>query len=209
MVLLDTEKTNDAPASLSWECPYHSWRMLNTETGERREFDCKNWRCLKHGPMLAWRWGLRVGAIPWELMVTFTNVPEDQLLARRGWQAIMKYLRKQGITGFVKAMELGSQTGMRHYHVLLVGTPRVNLAALNAICEFHGHGFVWATKVKNKTRAAKYILKYPFKDLGAHSTRFRGWRTVTASRSVPCWQDVTRKFRGESFTEEGWKLCRE
>ncbi len=141
-------------------------------------------------------------------MVTFSKVPEDKKTARAGWQAVMKYLRKSGITGFVKAMELGPKNGMRHYHVLLVGASRVDLEALNAICEFHNHGFVWATRVRSKQRASRYILKYPLKDMGSTSYRFRGWRAVTASRSIPSWKDVTKQYRKDDYVEEGWYLSK-
>ncbi len=208
-----TAKTNDA-SFVNWTCPYRSWRMVNSLTGEVRDFDCKSWRCVVHGPMNAWRWGLRIGGVPWTLMVTFTNVPDDIVKARRGWQNIARYLRRLGVTGFVKAMELGPVNGMRHYHVLLAGVSYLDLEALNALLARAGHGFCYATRVKSKQRAARYILKYPFKDLGAHATRFRGWRVVTASRSIPSWKLVSDRYHKKSSQdlhtekEEGWELTR-
>lgn len=160
-----------------------------------------------HAQPLVWRWMTRIGAIPWTLMVTFSKVPDDRIQARKGWQSICKVLRTCGSTGYLRSMELGPKNGMRHYHVLLSGITRLDLPRINAVCSRAGYGFVWATKIKDRQKASRYLLKYPFKDLGQYGERTRGWRIVTASRSVPSWSDVQRKFRGETFLEEGWTLA--
>ena len=204
--LVHTEKTNDA-SFINWDCPYQSWKMVNKLTGEVHDFDCKTWTCMVHGPLNAWRWGLRISNVPWTLMLTITNVPEDRAIARRGWQHFARWMRKQGVTTFVKTMELGPLHDMRHYHVLLAGVKYLPISSMNYLLQSHQHGFAWVTPVKSKGRAARYILKYPLKDLGQSRLRFKGWRTVTASRSIPSWKDVQSKFFDQRFIqEEGWSL---
>ena len=53
------------PRMMQWDCRYQHYRLVDKGTGESREFDCKQWSCLKHGPRVAWRWRLRLGGVPW------------------------------------------------------------------------------------------------------------------------------------------------
>jgi len=172
-----------------WECPYAAkWRMVNKTTGESHDFDCKSWRCPVHGPKLHWRWLQRLGFIPWELMLTFTLVPDDRRVARLAWTALVRWMRARGVHTYVRTMEYGSRTGMRHWHALVAGTGYIDHAQLSKKAEEVGLGpNVWIARVKDKRGAASYLLKYALKALGEYDTRRDGWRCITASRNVPSW----------------------
>jgi hypothetical protein len=159
--------------------------MVVKTTGEVFDFDCGSWNCPVHGPRKRWRWQLRLGAIPWKLMLTLTNVDDDRALARLSWQRVRLFLKKSGMTTFFRVLEFGSQTGMRHWHVLVDLPEKVDVEGLRNVWKRDGEiRRVHAVKVYETGGAVAYLLKYATKDLVGRDTRRRGWRSVSCSRNV-------------------------
>jgi len=194
-----TCETTESPCpSNRWTCLLEGSVLLNYATGERLAMDCKRWSCVEHGPKLAWRWRTRVSMVPWKLMLTLTNVPEDQAAARRGWQRMSRWLKGRGMSTYLRVMELGSEHGMRHWHIL-IDTPFVDVRELSAFAVDCGLGqVVWASKVKSREGATWYLLGYVFKSLGVENERQKGWRKLTVSRNIPSWQRVLEARHGAS-----------
>lgn len=190
----------------NFDCPYGLWNIVHRDTGELIDFDCQSWSCPVHGPILAWRWRQRLLSVPWQFMLTLTRVPERRVDARVAWAVVARYLRKQGMRTFVRVMEFGSKTGMRHWHVLLEGEwhakPPFDMAELRGVVAGAGFGprVHVGTQRPEETRSkgVSYLLKYLVKDLGVRDTRTRGWRRITASRSVPSW-DVVKALRNKNM----------
>ncbi len=173
-----------------WVCPLTGMRLFNFATGEILAMDCQRWSCLEHGPLLAWRWRTRVSMVPWGLMLTLTLVPEDQAAARKAWTRVARWLRGKGMRTYLRVMELGSEHGMRHWHVLL-DVPYVDVRELSVYAERSGLGkVVYASKVRSREGAVYYLLGYVFKSLGVEDARQRGWRKLTVSRNIPNWDKV-------------------
>lgn len=173
-----------------WLCPLQGMRLFNFATGEVLAMDCKRWACVEHGPKLAWRWRTRVSMVPWKLMLTLTLVPENQADARKAWQRVARWLRSKGMTTYLRVMELGTEHGMRHWHVL-VDLDYVAQAELSTQAVVAGLGrVVWVSKVKSREGATYYLLGYVFKSLGVEDERQRGWRKLTVSRNIPNWDKV-------------------
>ncbi len=193
-----------------WVCPLGGNVLLNYATGEVLAMDCKRWACAEHGPLLAWRWRTRVSMVPWKLMLTLTNVPEDQGLARKGWQRLSRWLKTKGMTTYLRVMELGSEHGMRHWHVL-VDVDFIPVRELSVFAESCGLGkVVWASQVKSREGATWYLLGYVFKSLGVENARQKGWRKLTVSRNIPSWERVLEaRHRGvDSRAGDRWTVTR-
>jgi len=179
-----------------WACPFKDQHLMNGMTGEVRAMDCKRWSCIEHGPKLAWRWRQRVSSVRWKLMLTITNVPEDQAAARRAWQSLSRWLKRRGMKTYLRVMELGSERGMRHWHVL-VDAPFVSVWELSAVAVQYGLGsVVWASRVRSNVGAVWYLLGYVFKSLGNEDQRQFNWRKVTVSRNIPSWPKVLEATHG-------------
>lgn len=183
-------EADEGSASKRWDCTLRKGGLLNGQTGEVRELDCKRWACVEHGPKLAWRWRQRVAMVPWRLMLTLSLVPEDRGAARAAWGKMAKWLRARGMTTYLRVMELGSEHGMRHWHVL-VDAPWIEQAELSRRAAEVGLGsVVWVSRVKDRAGATYYLLGYVFKSLGVTDERQEGWRKVTVSRNIPSWPRV-------------------
>jgi len=161
-------------------CNYITWYWLNTDTGEVRPFRCKSWRCPDHRRSLAWSWACRVARARPQRMVTLTNIPQDKTKARQAFSHLVRDLReREGIPfEYVRFFEVGSRTGMYHYHLGQRGdfVPQRLLSARAAangmgkivdIRKCHGEGPGW------------YMSKYIAKGL---DTIPEGYRKVAASR---------------------------
>ncbi len=177
-----------------WTCPLSGMSLQNAATGEIRDMDCKRWSCLVHGPMLAWRWSQRISGVPWTRMITLTAVPESQAEARKAWTKLIRWLRTRGIVTYLRVMELGHVSGMRHWHVLVDGNQSIPQAELSSYAAQCGLGYVvWISKVRERAGAVWYLLGYVFKSLGVTDERQFRWRKVTVSRNIPNWERVLEK----------------
>ncbi len=171
-----------------WDCQFKYRILLNSDTGEVLPMDCKRWSCIEHGPLLAWRWRQRVSGVPWALMLTLSLVPEDRGQARKAWTEMVRWLKARGMTTYMRVMELGSEHGMRHWHVL-VDARWIDQKELSEQCLKTGLGsVVWVSKVKERDAAIWYLLGYVFKSLGTNDPRQEGWRKLTVSRNIPSWE---------------------
>jgi len=174
-----------------WTCPLEGLQLQNAATGELVPIDCKRWSCVTHGPKLGWRWSQRILGVPWTKMITLTSVPEDREEAAKAWTKMVRWLKSRGVVTYLRVMELGSDTGMRHWHVLVDGSQSIPQTELSSYAARCGLGYVtWISKVRERVGAVWYLLGYVFKSLGTDDERQRGWRKVTVSRNIPNWERV-------------------
>lgn len=161
-------------------CKYTKWHWLNLETGELRPFRCKSWRCEDHRQGLAWSWAFRVARAHPERMVTLTNVPKDRDHARVGFRNLVRDLRhREGIPfEYVRFFEVGSRTGMYHYHLGQRGD-FVPQRLLSERAAANGLGRVVDVRACHGAGPGWYMSKYIAKGL---ETIPEGWRKVAASR---------------------------
>ncbi len=118
-------------------------------------------------------------------MLTLTQVNSDRLLARLEWQRVRLFLKKEGMTTFFRVLEFGTQTGMRHWHVLVDKPESIDLEGLRNVWKDDGQARrVHSRKVYETAGAVAYLLKYATKDLVGRDSRRRGWRSVSCSRNV-------------------------
>jgi len=180
-------------------CKYTAWYWLNQETGERRSFRCKSWTCPDHRKTLAWAWAFKVARARPERMVTLTNVPKDQARARKAFSHLVRDLRdREGIPfEYVRFFEVGSRTGMYHYHLGQRGD-FVPVRLLSARASANGLGRVVDIRRCHGEGPGWYMSKYIAKGL---DTIPEGWRKVASSRHF---------FDGEppAAPEPGWTLVK-
>ena len=193
---LDIEAGKKWPYTLAadqFECSYKSFIMFDENSGEIATFDCKQWKCPVHGPQLLWRWKQRIGYVPWQLFLTLTLVPEDKHQAAAAWTEYIRVLRRDyGVTSYLRTLELGSEGGMRHYHVLLHGSDYIDADRLRALSERVGFGKrTHITAIHDTAGVESYVTKtlaYVLKEVGIEDVRTKGWRRVTCSRNLPSWE---------------------
>jgi len=194
------------PRVTQWDCRYQRYRLVDKATGESMEFDCKQWSCVVHGPRVAWRWRLRLGAVPWQYMITLTLVPADQRDARVAWARVARWMRATGhMTTFARVLEYGGRTGMRHWHVLIRGESwdKSDLRSLRDESRKAGLGTrVHVARVGDRVGAVGYLLKYALKDIGVLDARRRGWRCITVSRDIPAYSRVLARLGKENEGRE-------
>jgi len=160
-------------------CKYTTWFYLNEETGEVRPFRCKSWRCEEHRQGLAWSWAFKVARARPERMLTLTNIPRDQDVARKAFSRLVRDLRAEGIPfEYVRFFEVGSRTGMYHYHLGQRGD-FVPVRLLSARAAANGLGKVVDIRRCHGEGPGWYMSKYIAKGL---DTIPEGWRKVAASR---------------------------
>jgi hypothetical protein len=203
----------------AWECAYSANRMVNIQTGESVSLNCKSWRCPVHGPRLQTDWFRRVGAANYKLMWTFTLIPTDKARARRIWQELIRWMRRQGVEDYIKVLEFGEKSGMRHWHVLTTGADYVDIAGVELKCLELGIGSKYGrgldiTRVWQGQGAADYLLKYTTKQFGVRDPRRIGWKAITCSRSFRNMGYVRKLVSQnqygdhESESQESWRLIR-
>ena len=214
-VFLDKAETvATTVATFSWQCAYSGNRMVNKRTGESVHLNCKSWRCPVHGPRLLTDWFRRVGSADYKLMWTFTLVPTDKALARRIWQELIRWMRRQGVQDYIKVLEFGNRTGMRHWHVLTTGADYVDIAKVEAKCFELGIGSKYGkgldvTRVWQGQGAAEYLLKYTTKQFGVRDNRRRGWKAITAShgfRNMDYVRKLVSQHQYGEGTKDDWRL---
>jgi len=180
-------------------CKYITWQWVNLETGEFRPFWCKSWRCEDHRQSLAWAWAFKVAKAHPQRMVTLTNIPQDQDVARKGFSHLVRDLReREGIPfEYVRFFEVGSKTGMYHYHLGQRGD-FVPQRLLSARAAANGLGKVVDVRACHGAGPGWYMSKYIAKGL---ETIPEGWRKVAASRRFFPKAEPTE-------SEPGWTLVR-
>jgi len=174
-----------------WECPLKHWGLINETTGEIIELDCKSWKCLVHAPKLMWRWRKRIDwSGPFTLMLTVTLVPEQKEPRQSSWRALARRLKKAGVIHSIRVVELGHNTGMRHWHILVGPVKYIRKALLNEMVLASGLGEVcWISRIRDARHARNYVLKYLCKDLNAGSV-YRKERRIQANRAVTSWRQI-------------------
>jgi len=173
--------------------------MLNTITGQVGSYRHKSWSCAVHRQAYAWSWAYRVARARPERMVTLTNVPRDPDRARNAFSNLVRDLRdREGIPfEYVRFFEVGSRTGMYHYHLGQRGD-FVPVRLLSARASANGLGKVVDIRACHGEGPGWYMSKYIAKGL---ETIPEGWRKVAASR---------RFFPKEppAEPEPGWTLVK-
>jgi len=160
-------------------CQYSSWFMLNQETGETGPFRCKSWHCPEHRQALAWSYAFRVARAHPQRMITLTNIPTDRQEARFAFQHLVQAVRREGISfEYVRFFEVGSKTGMYHYHLGQRGNS-VPVRLLSKLAAANGLGKIVDIRKCYGEGPGWYMSKYIAKGL---DTIPQGWRKVAASR---------------------------
>lgn len=163
-------------------CKYILWFFLNTITGQTLPYNCRSWSCPdpNHRKRLAWFWACRVARARPQRMVTLTNVPKDQGRARKAFSHLVRDLRdREGIPfEYVRFFEVGSRTGMYHYHLGQRGD-FVPVRLLSARAAANGLGKVVDIRACHGEGPGWYMSKYIAKGL---ETMPQGLRKVAASR---------------------------
>ena len=161
------------------QCQYSTWFYLHTTTGEIQPFVCKSWHCPEHRQRLAWAWACKVARAHPERMVTLTKVPRDRTRARLAFSHLVQQLRRElGRFEYVRFLELGSKTGMYHYHLGEKGA-FVPKHLLSARAEANGLGKITDIRACHGEGPGWYMAKYIAKGLESIP---KGWRKVAASR---------------------------
>jgi len=113
-------------------------------------------------------------------MVTLTNVPQDQDVARKAFSRLVRDLRDRQAIPFeyVRFFEVGSKTGMYHFHLGQRGD-FVPVRLLSARAAANGLGKVVDIRACHGAGPGWYMSKYIAKGL---ETIPEGWRKVAASR---------------------------
>lgn len=205
------------PGKAQFTCPYQHYKLLNEDTGEVVDFDCKSWKCSLHAPRQLYRWKTRVSMVPWQLFLTLTLVPEDKVQAGKAWTEYIRVLKRDfGVSTYLRTLELGQKGGLRHYHVLLHGASYIDANTLRALSERVGFGRRTNIKrVTDKAGAVHYVTKalnYCLKEIGLEDPRLKSWRRVTVSRNLPNWPNTVAKLypleKVEKDPDARWLLTR-
>lgn len=132
-------------------------------------------------------------------MVTLTNIPKDQVQAKRAFSHLVQAIRREGIAfEYVRFFELGAKTGMYHYHLGQKGD-FVPVRLLSARAAANGLGQVVDIRACHGAGPGWYMAKYIAKGLEELPA---GWRKVSSSRSF---------FAREvpEAQETGWTLVKD
>jgi len=113
-------------------------------------------------------------------MVTLTNIPKDQQVAKIGFRNLVRDLRhREGLAfEYVRFFEVGAKSGMYHYHLGERGD-FVPVRLLSSRASANGLGRVVDIRRCSGEGPAWYMSKYIAKGL---ETIPLGWRKVSASR---------------------------
>lgn len=111
-------------------------------------------------------------------MVTLTNIPKDRQDALYAFQHLVRDLRKRGPFEYVRFFEVGSKTGMYHYHLGQRGE-FVPQKLLSSVASKNGLGRVVDIRQCHGEGPGFYMSKYISKGLDDHPF---GWRKVSASK---------------------------
>jgi len=131
-------------------------------------------------------------------MITLTNVPQDRQKALYAFQHLVRDLRERGPFEYVRFFEVGSKTGMYHYHLGQRGE-FVPQKLLSAIASKNGLGKVVDIRKCHGQGPGFYMSKYIAKGL---DTLPFGWRKVSASKGFWGPREAPPEL------EPGWMLVR-
>lgn len=200
---------------IGWSCskPWYLHTVLHDGTHKFIDFDCKQWSCFEHQLLLKKRWFSRLDTINWSLMITLTLVPIDKHLEQKAWSAFARMMKnKYSLDTFVKVIEVGSKTGMRHLHCLFAGKNfkvkdgrswTIRDVDIKEKAYKYGFGKVLHIRpVDGNSQSINYLLKYLMKDVenekydpktGEAYMRERE-RKLTTSRNIPSFKTL-HEFR--------------
>lgn len=160
------------------KCKYSTWRWLNKDTGEIRPYNCGSWSCPDHRASTAYHWACRVAESTPDRMITLTRLPDTKERARIAFTNLIRDIRAEGIRfEYARFLEVGSKTGMRHYHMAQRGD-FVPKHFLSARAEANGLGKITYIEKCYGEGPAFYLAKYITKDSAP-----AGWRKVASSRN--------------------------
>jgi len=191
--------------------------LKNGGSGEIKSINCHSWECAEcRGKQVVKTAYAAISGEP-EWLMTVTQVPEDRVQCRRGWQQFVralrngygKYeakweklkslmsdvasamgvyvsstewstLRSKVISGFaleyMRVLERGGKSGMRHFHVLIRGEEIPRIVVIG-FARLFGFGKVADIRQVYDEGGSWYVAKYLGKSGGEE-----GWRKVTCSR---------------------------
>jgi hypothetical protein len=181
-----------------------------------RTYNCRSFACPIHAPVIKGRWFLRLKDVPWQVMLTITNVPSDLAVERKAWFLLQRWLKlKYGLKTYARVTERGTDTGMKHFHVLFHGTNftaktgrrwTIDHLEFSRKCEQFGFGKItyvsivgynkkskrWKAPLKDVAHSVNYVLKYVTKNPAAME---KYERPITTSRDIATFQRVTAAHR--------------
>lgn len=160
-------------------CRYASWSWLNTASGEIAEFNCGSWHCPVHRGAVAWGWAKRVAESKPERMITLTDIPDDRVRAYLGFKHLVRDVRKLYDFQYARFLEVGSKTGMLHWHLAQRGD-YIPQRFLSSRASANGLGEVVDIRRCRGQGVGFYLGKYVTKESAP-----AGWRKVTVSRGYP------------------------
>lgn len=177
--------------SPSHDCKYSTWQWLEVNTGEVRPFNCGSWTCRQHQGAIAYHWACRVAESQPERMITLTEIPEDKSRATFAFQHLVQDIRREGIRfDYARFLEVGDQTGMRHFHIAQRGD-YVPKFWLSSRASANGLGRIVDIEKCYGAGPAFYLAKYVTKD----DFSLPGWRKVASSRGFFRPKEVPADFR--------------
>jgi hypothetical protein len=204
--------------------------LLNVETGEKRDINCKSWRCPAHRGKWVHRWRTVVSretaANPVDRLITLTLAapctPEQLSLAK---QLLFRRLRSRyGQFEYLAVLEFTSKTRLPHLHILArsLFIPQRELSNLwkksSTDAGIKPSPVVYIEAPRNQSAAAVYAVSYA---LDGHSKGqdipddWRG-RKITYSRNF--FESKKAKEHWLSYIEEkfgppdppaNWRVCRQ
>ena len=111
-------------------------------------------------------------------MITLTNIPQEKSAAYLGFKQLIRDIRQEGIRmEYVRFLEVGSNTGMRHFHLAQRGD-FIPVRWLSQRAAANGLGKIVYAEACRGAGPAFYLAKYITKD----DNSLPGWRKVASSR---------------------------
>jgi hypothetical protein len=164
--------------STTHDCKYIKWHWLNVNTGEIKPFNCGSWSCNQHRSAVAYHWACRIAEASPQRMFTLTNIPHNKTEAYLGFQQLIRDIRAEGMAiEYARFFELGSQTGMRHFHLAQKGD-YIPVRWLSKRASANGLGKIVYAEECYGAGPAFYLGKYITKD----DFSLTGWRKVASSK---------------------------
>jgi hypothetical protein len=200
--------------------------MLNLQTGEARELNCKSWKCPKHRQAWVWRWkkivSRETAASPVDRLITLTlksTCTPEQLNAAR--QYLCRKLRKDYETfEYLSILEFTSKTRLPHLHMLArsLFLPQRKLSNYWREATLHvgisPSPVVYIEAPRNQEAAAVYAISYALDGYNKKQDIPAWWRgrKITYSRkffSTGTTKAIWMAFLKEEFGPPSgdWVVC--
>lgn len=185
------------PDGVGWslrddECPLLGGISIDRTTGEVAWIpSCKNARCLNCSRRVSSRTfalarrvaDLEADSGGWVRFITLTRAPEGWQATRKAVQDWLQYLRRHGYGMHVLwVVEKGSQTGMKHVHVIQRGH-FVPKAVLEASWP-HGSTQIAAARAAASDYLAKGVIKYVGKGLDGEADEIEAHMNLNGGRAA-------------------------